>query len=199
LQRQPAAAPWLPSDLAALQGHIRRAARELCAADVCASSVPTGLTDGELAIELAAPQVQCQLAYTREPGEAEQAARLVPFVQRLLAEHERCRCDAERQLDELPPLLSRLTAHGGAMLHHLGQLPPALALALMALPGRAGAPLRRAGSWQRQGVGRVRRYSAAGQVREGGPSGTRRQAKYVRAGHQVARHSQATRPATSAC
>ena len=140
---QPSAAvetdTWLPDDLASLLAWIRRIASELSRCDPCAPAVPSGKTDAELALELASPMQRCQLGYSTEPGGAPQAQRLVPVLQRLLAELERRRQAIDDHLQELPPLLHKLAMHGGPALQRAAQLPPSLALALLALPNAAPA------------------------------------------------------------
>ena len=55
---------WLPTELSELHRWIRQSARELSDADACAPVVPSGSTDAELALEHAAAQTRCQLAYS---------------------------------------------------------------------------------------------------------------------------------------
>ena len=129
--------PWVPEDLASLLAWIRRISVELSECDPCAPAIPSGKTDAELALELASPMRLCQLTYSTEPGGSPQAARLVPVLQRLLDEFERRRLDVDGQLQQLPLLLHKLAAHGGPALKHAAQLPPALAVALLALPNAA--------------------------------------------------------------
>ena len=129
---------WVPEDLASLLAWIRRIAMELSSHDPCAPVVPSGVTDAELALELSSPMRRCQLTYS-ESGGSPQAQRLVPVLQRLLTEFERRRHAMDEHLQQLPSLLHKLAAYGGPALRHAAQLPPSLALALLALPEAAPA------------------------------------------------------------
>ena len=146
---------WLPTELSELHRWIRQSARELSDADACAPVVPSGATDAELALEHAAAQTRCQLAYSSSEAAG---ARLAPVCLALLTEHERrCRA-ADALLEELPPLLLRLSVvpsvvpsggggGGGSRrtdseLARLAQLPPALSAAWLSLPGALSAQLR---------------------------------------------------------
>ena len=141
---------WLPTELSELHRWIRQSARELSEADACAPVVPSGTTDAELALEHAAAQTRCQLAYSSSEAAG---ARLAPVCLALLTEHERrCRA-ADALLEELPPLLLRLSVvpsgdgGGGSRrtdseLARLAQLPPALSAAWLLLPGVPTAKLR---------------------------------------------------------
>ena len=132
--------PLLPDDLSSLLGWIRRVAADLAAADPCAPIVTSGKTNAELALELCAPQQQCQLFFSMHPqqpqanGSAPVAIRLVSLLHQLLAELERRRREADDLLRELPSLLSRLASHGGETLRRAAFLPPTLAIAVLNAP-----------------------------------------------------------------